>query len=267
MNRMIRHELKTGFKPFIFWMLGLAFLTLGGMFKITGFDATSGVDINVLFAQFPRIILAMLGISNVDIQTLGGFYSVLENYVLIITAIFAIYLGSHAVSREMIDKTYEFIFTKPRTRTTILFTKLLTAFVYLFAFCLFNLLFSFAALRLYGIENTISLTIVYYALASLIVGLIFFSLAAVLSASFSRSEMGMKLSNAVMIVVFILSVFFDLEENPGLIQLFTPLRYFTARDLIAGHFDLVYLAVSLGLSAIFILFAFAVFKRKDLKAV
>ena len=267
MNHLMRYEIKAGIKPFLFWTLGLACLVIAGMFKFIGFSAESGADINVLFGQFPKIILAMLGMANVDVQTLGGFYAVLENYTLIITSIFAIHLGANAVSREMIDKTYEFLFTKPCTRAYVLRTKLGVGLFYLCLFSLFNLLFSFAALWIHGIENTIHTTIYFYALNSFLVGLIFFTLAAALSAFMSRSEWGVRVSNAAFILAYILSVFFDIAEEPGLMKLITPLRYFEAKDLLQVQFDPFYAAVAVILSIVFLIGAFWAFRKKDLKAV
>ena len=267
MNSIIRHEIKTGGKPFVLWTLGLAFLIMAGMYKFLGFNAENGTDINVLFSQFPKIILAMLGMANADIQTLSGYYAVLETYTLIVTAIFAIHLGANAVSREMIDKTYEFVFTKPRTRIYILGSKLGAGLAYLCLFSLFNLIFSFLAIRFVGFENTIRTAIYLYALNALLVGLIFFSLAAALSALFNRAELGMRASNALFILTYILSVLFDITENPGLLKLLTPLRYFEAQDLLNGTLDLVYIIIALLLSMIFLCLSLRLFTKKDLKAV
>jgi ABC-2 type transport system permease protein len=266
MNSIVRHELKTGFKPFVFWTLGLAFLVMAGMYKFMEISAAGGADINALFAQFPRIILAMLGMANADIQTLAGYYAVIGTYVLIITAIFAIHLGANAVSREMIDKTYEFVFTKPCRRAYILGSKIGGGLIYLFLFCSLILIFSFAAVSAYDLGE-ISSTIFLYGLNAFLVGLVVFSLAAALSALFDRTELGMKISNGLFILVYILSVFFDLAETPGLIKPFTPLRYFEARDLINGQLDFGYLALALVLSLLFTVVAFVLFQRKDLKAV
>ena len=267
MNNIIKHELKAGLKPFIFWTLGLAVLVFAGMTKFLGFGGSGGADITVLLGQFPKIFLVMFGMANVDVQSLGGYFSVLQFFVLICASIYAIHLGTNAVSREAVDKTYEFIFTKPRTRSYILSCKLFAGFCYLTAFCALNLIFSFLALPMLGIENTIPTTLILYAFVSLFVGLVFFSLAAMLSALFTRSEVGIKVSNTIFIITYILSVLFDLSENPAVIKIFTPLKYFEAADLIGGKFDIVYTAVCLVISAAALFWAFLAFNKRDLNAV
>ncbi|NCB41144.1 MAG: hypothetical protein EOM59_00770 [Clostridia bacterium] len=267
MKNIMKQELRIGLKPFAFWTLGLCFLTIGGMVKYVGFNASTGADITVLLQQFPKIFIAMFGMSNLDLQSLGGFYAVLENYIFLCTAIFAIHLGHHAVSREMLDKTYEFLFTKPRTRSCILTGKLLAGIIYLFAFCFMNGVFSYVALRVHGIENTIQTAIILYSIALFVVGLIFLSLSAMLSSLLYRAEAGATASNAIFIGTYIVAILFDLSEERASIKLLTPLRYFVPSDLLAGHFDMTFFGISLVLCAIFLVFAYITFKNRDLNAV
>jgi len=123
---ILKRECRANLKTFLFWNLGLFVLAFTGMTKFTGIAAaTGGEDINKILNQFPKVILAVLGISSVDISTLAGYYSILAFYALICGAIYAIHLGNNAVSREIVDKTYEFIFTKPCTKTYVLGMKVI----------------------------------------------------------------------------------------------------------------------------------------------
>lgn len=266
MKNIIKQELRIGLKAFLFWTLGLCVLIIGGMAKFLAFKESVGGDIMVLLDQFPKLFLAMFGMANLDIQSLAGFYGVLENYVIICSAIFSVHLGANAVSREAVDKTYEFIFTKPCTRSYILSAKLLGSVIFLGAFCLLNGVFSFLALQIYGIENTISVTIILYVLSSFVIGFVFLSLAAMHSALFKRSERGATAGNVFFLVAYILSVLFDLLEESNFIKVFTPLRYFEAADLIAGQFDIMFLGISTALCVIFFAVTYIFFQKRDLSA-
>jgi ABC-2 type transport system permease protein len=68
-----------------------------------------------------------------------------------LTSIYAVWLGHNAVSRESIDKTYEFLFTKPKSRTWFLSRKVLTGCLYLTVYCLFNVFFSAASIAVLDI--------------------------------------------------------------------------------------------------------------------
>jgi len=267
MKTMIQHELKSNWKPFFFWSLGLAVLVVAGFAKFLGFDASSGVDVNALMAQFPKVVLALFGMAGLDIQSLGGYYAVLQNLVLICTCIFALQLGANAVSRESIDKTYEFIFTKPRTRNSILMAKLIAAAIYLTGFSLLNFVFSHIALPIYQLDNTIAMPILLFSLANFTVGLLFLSLATLLSTLFDRAETGMKAGNYAFFVFYGLSILFDMLENPERIQIISPMRYFTAIELLHNRFSFTFLIIALAASLLALQFAFSEFRKRDLTAV
>ena len=137
---LFRRELKAGLKPFLLWTLGLFVFIFAGIVKSSAAMA-DGQFMTELISKFPRIVVAVMGMANVDIAQFGGFYAVLMQYVFVLTAVYAVHLGNNAVSRESIDKTYEFLFAKPRSRSFILARKLLSALVYLVAYAALNLWF------------------------------------------------------------------------------------------------------------------------------
>lgn len=267
MKNIVQHELKSNWKPFLYWTLGLAVLVLAGFVKFLGFDASTGADVSALMAQFPKVFLAMFGMAGLDIQSLPGYYAVLENFVLLLTSVYAIQLGANAVSRESIDKTYEFIFTKPRTRNTILAAKVLAALLFLTVFSVLNFAFSHIALPIYKIQNTISTQIFYFSFANYIVGVFFLSLSVFLSTLFARAETGIKVENYAFMGFYVLAIIYDMLESPKLIQLLSPMRYFTAHDILASLFSWTHLLIALLVSALAMQLAFVNFRKKDLSAV
>ena len=88
--------------------------------RIYNIERMDGASLNQLLARFPRVVLAVLGISGVDVETPGGYYAVLAFYAVICASLYGASLGAGAVNREAVDKTYEFLFTRPRSRAAIL---------------------------------------------------------------------------------------------------------------------------------------------------
>ena len=172
---IILKELRFGYKPFLFWLLGQFFLTVAGLAKYTGIQG--GMDIGKLLDQFPRIILAVLGMGGgVDLTSLPGYYSVLRYYVFVLAILLAIHLGSSAVNRELIDRTYDFIYAKPRTRSFILLWKLGAGFAFLAVFCLMNIPYRYAGMRAINIQPD-DFTFVYiYTAAVFLVAFLFFGM-------------------------------------------------------------------------------------------
>ncbi len=259
---ILKRELRTGFKTFIFWMISMFVLCFVGIIKFESYTA-SGSMIDLL-ASFPRIVLAVMGVVGVDIGTLGGYTALLFYYVLICAVIYAVHLGSAAVTRESVDKTYEFVFTKPRSRAYVLGTKLASSYIYLLLFCVFNSLFAMMAVGYLKTSENMTPLIWLYALTVFLVGAMFIALSAFFASVARRPEKGTLYGNLAFLYAFILGVVYNMLENPGLLKLITPFNYFSPADLVAEKLDPVYVVITLLLTAGLLFGAFMKFKRKDL---
>lgn len=262
---LFRKELKTGMKPFLFWTLGLFVFLFAGIVKSSAAMA-DGQFMTELISKFPRIVIAAMGMANVDIAHFDGFYAVLMQYIFVLAAVYAVHLGSGAVSRESVDKTYEFLFTKPRSRSFLLSRKLLAAMVFFSVYACLNFVFSLLAVRQLGITENYSALFARFSLALWLVGLVFFSLAALLAASFRAAEHGARAGNLSVLGAYALAVVYDLLEKPGILRVFTPFRYFLNQQIIAGDISLPYALLCLALSAVFLLVTFRRFEARDLRA-
>lgn len=49
---ILKRELRQGFKPFVLWASGFAFLVLGGMVKFSGMEAMEGAGMGQMLSQF-----------------------------------------------------------------------------------------------------------------------------------------------------------------------------------------------------------------------
>lgn len=262
---LFRKELKTGLKPFLFWTLGLFAFIFAGIVKSSAAMA-DGAFMMELIGKFPRIVVAVMGMANVDIAQFGGFYAVLMQYVFVLAAVYAAHLGNNAVSRESVDRTYEFLFTKPRARSFILSRKLLAALVFLTAYAGLSLLFSELAVQQLGLTGDYTGLFLRFSVALWFVGLVFFALAALFAASVRSAERGARAGNLAVLGAYALAVVCDLLERPGLLRLLTPFRYFRNPEVIAGTILPLYALLCAALAAAFLTFAFVRFERRDLGA-
>lgn len=262
---LIAKEFKSGLKPFLFWTLGLFVLIFAGIVKSMGAMA-EGQFMTELIGRFPRIVIAVMGMLNVDISSFGGYYAVLMQYIFVLAAVYASHLGSSAVSRESIDRTYEFLFTKPRSRSFILAHKMLAAMAFLTAFSSLNFVFSLLAVKQLTLQGDYSGVFARFSLAIWLVGIVFFSLSAMFAASFRAAEHGARAGNLAVLGAYAIAVGYDLVEQPGLLRLVTPFRYFLQTELITGAVSPLYAGLCLLLSAALLAVAFARFERRDLGA-
>ena len=263
---LFRKELKSGLKPFLFWTLGLLVFVFAGIVKSSAAMA-DGQFMTQLVNQFPRIVVAAMGMANVDISQFGGYYAVLMQYVFLLAAVYATHLGSSAVSRESVDKTYEFLFTKPRSRSFILSRKLGAALVFMTLYACLNFVFSLLAVRQLSLAGDYTALFVRFSIAMWAIGLVFFSLAAMFSASLRVSERGARAGNLAVLATYAIAVTYDMLEHPGALRLLTPFRYFLNAEMLDSVLQPLYLCLCLALAAAFLCVAFVRFERRDLSAV
>ncbi len=261
MNIMMK-EIRFGLKPFLFWLLGISFLLVAGMTKYTAIEG--GADITAIFEKFPKIILAVMGMGGgVDITSIGGYYSVLMYYSFIVVILYAVYLGTSAVNRELIDKTYEFIFTKPRTRSYILMRKVLVGVGFLILFCLMNIPLSFLGLSIVSSGGEDTGFVYTNTIALIFVGLLFFALGVFWSSILKKPERGATATNLCFLVGFIAGILYDMYEEAAALQVISPLRFFPPQDLLDGQIDPVFAVGCLVVMAVLMIFGFRQFERRD----
>ena len=262
---ILKRELKAGRKAFLFWCIGLFVLVFAGIVKFTGIES-GGAQVNDLIAQFPRPLQAMFGLVGVNISQIDGYYAILVFYVMVCMAIYAISLGANAVGREATDKTYEFLFTKPRSRSFILAVKFTSGAIYLIAFALLNHLFSLAALATLNLDTDISSEVLLFSLSVIVVGFVFYAMSAMVVAIMKRSEKGFLYGNLCFVAAFVLGMLYDMLENAEFLRLFTPLRFFIPSEILSGKLSIGYLVLAIILCIGFTTLAFINFDKKDLQA-
>ncbi|MFA6808662.1 MAG: ABC transporter permease subunit, partial [Eubacteriales bacterium] len=123
---ILRREIKTNTKALIIWCFGMVAMIGGGMSKYLGLTMSGG-SINDMLELFPQSVLNAYGISGFDLSTALGFYGVLFLYILLIGTIHATMLGANIIAKEERDKTAEFLYIKPVSRSKVITSKLLAS--------------------------------------------------------------------------------------------------------------------------------------------
>ncbi|HWP22074.1 MAG TPA: ABC transporter permease subunit [Candidatus Cryosericum sp.] len=259
---LLKRELKVHRKAFLFWSLGLFLLCFAGIVKFESYTASGSMM--ELINSFPRIVLAVMGAVGLDAGTLSGYTALLFYYVLVCSCIYALHLGFSAVSRESVDRTYEFLFTKPRSRARLLGAKLTAAYLYYAAFCAVNALFALLAVKTLGTSERVTGEIWLCALAVFLIGSLFLSLSTCFSAYAIRPEKGAARGNLAFLCAFLLGIVYNMLEHPGFVRLVSPMSYFPSADLAKSVFSLPYAALALALTGVFLALTFRRFERKDL---
>lgn len=263
---IFKQELKTQRKSFLFWCLGLFLLIFAGITKYQGIASTQGVDMNAILDKFPPIVLAILGANGIDTNTLSGYYAMMAFYAVICACIYAVFLGSQSILRELLDKTHDFLFTKPYSRTYILTSKFAANILLLTLFSVVNFLSSLLALYTLKLDDTITSTIVYFCITIYLISLIFFFCAAFLSTIIKNIQKGTSYSIYIFLLTFLLGILSQMSDHTKFLRVFSPMRYFLPADLIAHNITFSYLLLSLVLIFFFGGGTYFFFRKKDLFA-
>ncbi len=136
-------------KSLIIWCVSMIFLIASGMGKYAGFSST-GESMNDLMQAMPQSLQAITGMGSFDLSQATGFYGVLFIYMALLAAIHAVLLGSTIISKEERDKTAEFLFVKPISRSKVVRIKLLAAAANVLVLDLAALLTSLAIVGYYS---------------------------------------------------------------------------------------------------------------------
>jgi ABC-2 type transport system permease protein len=233
-----------------------------GMVKYTGVTADPA-GVNSLFKAMPKVALAILGISNLDLTVISGYYGILLFYAVIVGAILAISLGSKTTAFDINEKTSEFIFAKPASRIYIIFTKQIAGIILLALFSVQCYIYSLGGLATLGFTNNFNNTMLLLNLSFFVVMLIYFFIGALMGAI--SSKRGSLYANLIFLGTFIASICYDMIDNNTIIRFFSPMKFFDISEIVnTGSLSIPYCIASVVVIAALLGSTFYVMSKKDI---
>lgn len=260
---MYVHELKAYRKSTLIWSGSFVALIIFFMSMFPTFSKEADSFI-ILLEGFPEGVRNALGLSIENIASLLGFYAYLFLYIVLCGAIQAMNLGISILSKEVRDKTAEFLLTKPVTRTEIMTAKLLAG---LTSLVITSIVYIIAALSMATIVKTEPFNIRVFLLISLslfFIQLIFFSLGVCISVVVPKLKSVLSVSLGIVFAFFILSMFASAIEDEVL-RYFTPFKYFEALEIIEkGTYDPIFILIMIIFVSVSIGASFVLYHKKDI---
>jgi ABC-2 type transport system permease protein len=125
------HELRAYRKSTVIWTLSLLTLVVFFLSIYPSF-AKDADQFSKLLQGYPEPVRKALGLELDRFFTILGFYSYGLTFISLTGAIQAMNIGTSIVSKEVREKTADFLLTKPVTRTKILSAKIYAALTSLF---------------------------------------------------------------------------------------------------------------------------------------
>ncbi|MFJ7736325.1 ABC transporter permease subunit [Lysinibacillus sp. NPDC097287] len=263
MNIFLR-EMSAYRKSLIFWCIGVIFLIGSGMAKFEGM-ASSGQSMNDIMMAMPKSLQAIMGTGTLDVSKVSGYFGVLYIYLLLMATIHAAMLGATIIAKEERDKTAEFLFVKPVSRSKIISVKLLVASVNI---VLFNIVAGGSSIYLVGKYNegaSVTGDIIYAMIGMLLLQVLFLLIGSAIAAVSKRPKIAVSLSTGILLVTYIVSIAIDLNEKLAFLKYFTPFKYFEAKVVMNGEgLDTIFVLLSLSLIAVLLMITFLFYRKRDL---
>lgn len=260
---MYMHEMRANLKALLLWGIGILFMVAAGMVKYSAYVA-AGESVNALFAQMPQAVQAMAGSNHFDLSKASGFYGVLFLYLALMAAIHAALLGANILAKEERDKTSEFLYVKPVSRSQVITAKLAAALTNLFLLNLITYGSSLLIVSYYSRGEDVSVYIRTLMAGLFFIQLLFLSLGSASAGLAKKPAAAAGIATGVMLVMYLLSVFIDLNDKLDPLKYLTPFKYFDAKNLLRAPLEPVYMVLTAGLVIVFTVAAYVLYRRKDL---
>lgn len=256
--------MRANLRTLCFWCLGILAMVGGGMGKYSGFDA-SGQNVADLVGKMPKVLLAVFGMNGVDLSTAAGFYAVVYALLLIMASLYAALLGAGIISKEERDKTSEFLFVKPVSRSGIISSKILAALTNLVLFNSVSLLVSVGVALKVAPNEDLNDYLAVLSLAMLIIQLMFFFMGTAFASFSKRSALSAGRVSIIVLITYLFSIMIDINENMDFLRFLTPFKYFEAKTLMnGGSMEPQFLLISLFVAGLGLTLTYVFFPKRDI---
>ena len=257
---ILKHELKQNLGKTIIWIMAILAVTL---MYLSIFSELSG-NYNEMIQNFPEAFKKTLGITSEDLSTFPALYAVILNIIILVGSVQAMNLGVGIISKEVRDKTADFLLAKPVKRQTILTQKMLAGLVILIITNIFFLVGTHFMIQFFIDEAFGFNTFLISSLALFLTQLFFFALGYLLGSSLKKVKSVIAIS---LPVVFGFYVFGLLDTVIGVekIKWLTPFKFFNLSQLTNGSgYETALLIYFFVLVSLFVAVGYYVYQKKDI---
>ena len=129
---LFKREVKRNFTSFVVWSVSLCLYVAFAMSMFPSV-AKSDASLNQFMKQLPPAISKAFNLDNISYSNILSFFNVEIGILLVLSlSIYAMLLGCGMLSKELDEKTIEFLQAKPVTRSSITTEKMLCYTLYIF---------------------------------------------------------------------------------------------------------------------------------------
>ncbi|TCO79806.1 ABC transporter permease subunit [Marinisporobacter balticus] len=258
-------EMKANRKPLILWGISIVAMISGGMGKFAAYT-NSGESINDMLDILPKSLLNVYGISSFDLSTAIGFYGVLFLYLILIATVYAVMLGANIIAKEEKDKTTEFLFVKPVSRSKVITSKLFAVLLNIIILNIVTFIASFVIVNHFNVGNAILTDMIMLIMGMFITQLIFMCIGALVASVSKNPKAATSTAIGILLITFMISMLINMNDKLENLKYITPFKYFGAESIISGKgMDLVFITLSMVIIAISLAGTYRFYNKRDLR--
>jgi ABC-2 type transport system permease protein len=259
------HELKAYRKSIIIWSCSMAALAVMYIFIFKGMESEIENFKNML-SSLPEVVKKLLSLYVDSLSTLEGFYSFVFTYVVLCGAIQAMNLGVSIVSKEVRDKTADFLLTKPVSRKEILTSKLLAALASLVITNALYLIMTLSAALIVTTDFNMKVFLMI-SITLLFVQLMFASLGVIVSVLTGKIKAVISISLSTVFAFFIIGALGSVIGDKAARYL-SPFKYFDLAYIVKNAaYETSFVIVGIIFVIASIAASYLVYVKKDIHAV
>lgn len=263
---MFLHELKAYRNSTIIWTASLVGVTVLFLSLFPAI-AKEADEFKKLLEGFPEAVRLALGLAVENIGSILGFYSYIFLYISLTGASQAMNLGTSIVSKEVREKTADFLLTKPVTRTQIMTSKILAAVT---SIVITNVFFIVAATTMASIVETQEFSMKTFVLISLtlsFIQLIFLALGILVSVVVPKIRSVVPISLGTVFTFFFIGAVAATSGESAL-RYITPFKYFDLAYIVQNSsYEASFIVVAIAFIVAAITASYYIYCKKDIHTV
>ncbi|OIK16022.1 ABC transporter permease [Bacillus sp. MUM 116] len=260
------HELKAYRKSTMIWTLSLSALIVFFLSMFPGLTQDAD-QFKKLLENYPETVRKALGVSIDSITSLLGFYSYGFTNVVLCGSIQAMNLGTSILSKEVREKTADFLLTKPVTRKQIVTAKLLAVIISLVMTNVIYMVIAFIAASAVSEKSFDFNTFLLISLSALLIELMFVALGVLISVSVPKIKSVLPISLGTVFGFYILNMLGSVIGEKS-IRYLTPFKYYEASYIIKhSSYDAAFIIIEIVFILAAIAVSYVIYSKKDIHAV
>lgn len=264
---IFKQEFKSLLRSIMIWSLSMLALVASFMAVFPNF-ASDTEALSKIMENYPKELLEAFGMSNVDLSTVAGYFSMTFLFVQLTAAVQASNYGFSILSAEERERTADFLFTRPVKRIRIMTSKLIAAVTALSVTNLVLIPGSILLIDLFKGEKSYDKNVIYLMLALMpFFQLIFFFTGMLLSLLVKRIRSVLSYSIGFTFFMYILSIFESIK-GIGAVSYITPFKQFEPGAVVAaGGYDPLMLTTGAIMLFVSFVLSYVIYIRRDIYSI